>query len=389
MVSCRLGNQVGEARALLAIGVAGGAANDLHDLGQAAAVANGQRVFAPDPVKALLGHAQGNDDVHMVAVVLLRRVFQRRQDARAPGSVAVVHQVGHLQGAAVRRQYQMKTGGGVDAFPLAQAVHDLIDLQLLVFEAFAGVDVGDVDDGFERRVQHLGHRIHILAGVEKVANVQRLEPLVAVELLVVGVTHGLEPGLVCRTEHRLAVAPEIRARHGHHMHLVPRHEGAQLAAQHVTRVAGDVVKLVDGNQSVVKSVDAKRLHRKTKGGVGTDQHLVAAGQKLAHGIHFGLGNARLVYAGCVAQVPLRRHLPVPPKALLAQQLIGKARTNGALRHHHDGLLQALVVQLVQRNKHQCSRLARGRGRLDQQILLAAPGVGALLHGAHAQRVGLG
>lgn len=43
----------------------------LHDLGEAGAVADGQRVFAPDPIKALLRHTERNDDIHMVAIVLL------------------------------------------------------------------------------------------------------------------------------------------------------------------------------------------------------------------------------------------------------------------------------------------------------------------------------
>ena len=237
LVSRRLCNQVGEACALFALGVAGGAADDLHDLGQAAAVANRQRVFAPDPVKALFGHAQRNDDVHMAAVVLLGRVFQCAQNARAPRCVAVVHQVGHLQGAPVSRQNQMKAGGRVNALPLTQAMHDFVNLTLLVFQAFPGIHVRNMNNGFQRRVQHLGNRIDISAGVEKVANVQRLEPAVTVELLVIGIGHGFKPRLVCRAQHRFAVTPKVRTRHGHHVHLVTRHQRAQLATQHVAGVA--------------------------------------------------------------------------------------------------------------------------------------------------------
>ena len=66
----------------------------------------------------------------------------------------------------------------------------------------------------------------------------------------------------------------------------------------------------------------------------------------------------------------------------------EARADGSFRHHDDRLLEALIRQLVQRHEHQRPALARGRGRFDQQILLAALLPGALLHGAHAQRVGL-
>ncbi|MNG16223.1 hypothetical protein D3C84_1001150 [compost metagenome] len=57
LISCRFGDQVGEARALLTLGIPRGTANDLHDFGQARTVADGQRMLAPDPVKAFLRHA--------------------------------------------------------------------------------------------------------------------------------------------------------------------------------------------------------------------------------------------------------------------------------------------------------------------------------------------
>ena len=75
----RLGDQVGEARTFLAFSIARGTADDLYDLGQAATVADGKRVFAPYPVKTFLRHAQRNDDIHVSAVVFLRRVFQGRE----------------------------------------------------------------------------------------------------------------------------------------------------------------------------------------------------------------------------------------------------------------------------------------------------------------------
>ncbi len=62
----RLGDQVGKPCASLAGRVARGAADDLHDFGQAGAVADGQRVLAPDPVEAFLRHAQRDDDVHVI-----------------------------------------------------------------------------------------------------------------------------------------------------------------------------------------------------------------------------------------------------------------------------------------------------------------------------------
>ena len=109
-------------------------------------------MFAPDPVKTFFGHAQRDDHIHVVTVVLLRRVFQRAQHFRSPGRVAVIHQISHFQCTPVFSQHQMKPRCWVDALPFAHAVHDLIHLTLLVFQAFAGIHVRNVHDGFQRWV---------------------------------------------------------------------------------------------------------------------------------------------------------------------------------------------------------------------------------------------
>ena len=171
----------------------------------------------------------------------------------------------------------MEAGVGVHTLPRTQAVHDLVHLALLVLQALTRIHVGDVDDGFECRVQHLVDRINVGPGVEEVTDVQRFEPLVAIELLVVGVSHRLKPGFVLRTQHRLTVSTEVRARHRHQMNLVTGNEGTQLAAQFVVWVAGHVVKLVNRDQAVVECVDAQFLHGKAEGCVGADQHLVITG----------------------------------------------------------------------------------------------------------------
>jgi hypothetical protein len=72
--SVGFGDQVGEAGAQLACRVAGGTADALHDLRKARPIPNRQRVLAPNPVEALLSHPERDDDVYMIAIVLLRRV---------------------------------------------------------------------------------------------------------------------------------------------------------------------------------------------------------------------------------------------------------------------------------------------------------------------------
>ena len=85
----RFGDQIGEARAGFAWCVASGAADDLDHFGQAGAITDGECVVAPNPVEAFLGHAQRDNDVHPVAVVLLRRVSEGGGDAVALRGVVV------------------------------------------------------------------------------------------------------------------------------------------------------------------------------------------------------------------------------------------------------------------------------------------------------------
>ena len=191
----RLGDQVGEARARLARRVAGRAADDLHDLGQAGAIADRQCVLAPDPVEAFLRHPERDDDVHIVAVVLLRRVLERGGNAVAlRGSSSTRSAIRSIRPSG--RLTSWKPVAGVDALPLAQRLDDVLDLPHLVLRAFARIDVGDVDDGLLGRVEHLQDVVDVGAAVEEVADVELLQVLVAVELLVVGVGDGIELRLV-------------------------------------------------------------------------------------------------------------------------------------------------------------------------------------------------
>ena len=110
LAGVRLGDQIGEMGARLAGCVAGGAADDLDDLGEARSIADSQRVLAPNPVKAFLGHAERDDDVDIVAIVALRRVFQRANHLVAFGWL-VFYKIGDLDQPAVLQSDVMEAGG--------------------------------------------------------------------------------------------------------------------------------------------------------------------------------------------------------------------------------------------------------------------------------------
>ena len=121
------GDKIGEARAVLARRVPCRAADDLHDLGQARPVTNRQRMLAPDPVEPFLGHAERDDDVHMVAVVLLACVLQRGGNPVAPGGV-IINQIGDPEDPALLRLDQLEPRHRVGALPLAQFLNNVFDL---------------------------------------------------------------------------------------------------------------------------------------------------------------------------------------------------------------------------------------------------------------------
>lgn len=193
--------------------------------------------------------------------------------------------------------------------------------------------------------------------------------------------------LVLRREHGLRVPAKVRPCHRDDVHLVARDEPPHLAAQPVVRIAAHVVELVHRDQPAIEGLHAQLIDSKAKRGMGTHQHRVCAGQKLANRFDLRLRYSRLIDAGCVAEIPLRPDGPVGPEAVRGQRLVCEAAADRALRDEDNGLLQPLVVQLVERDEHQRAGLARGRRRFDKQVLLAAAGIGALLHGPHAQRVG--
>ena len=189
--------------------------------------------------------------------------------------------VGNPQDLACRRFHQLKPGHLVDALPLAQGVDDVLDLLVLVLGALSGVHRGNVQDGLFRRVQHLQDVVGITAGIKEITNVQPLQPLIAVELFVIGIGHGIELALVIGRQHGLGVTPEIAAGHGDNMHPVTRDHRAQMRAQLVVGVGRDVVEFVHRDQPIIERLDTILFDGEPEGGVGADQNLVGAGKKRA------------------------------------------------------------------------------------------------------------
>ena len=116
-----------------------------------------------------------------------------------------------------------------------------------------------------------------------------------------------------------------------------------------------MVKLIDRDQPDVEGVRAKPDDREAEGGVSADHDPVVAVEKRPDRVDLAAIGARRV-----AEIPLRGNDPVGPESELAQRRVGEARADGPLGHHDDGLLEALIVQLVQRDEHQRPALARCR-----------------------------
>lgn len=169
------------------------------------------------------------------------------------------------------------------------------------------------------------------------------------------------------------------------MCVLPRAKNCPVQAELVVRVGRNVVELIDRDQSVVERLHAVGIDRKAEGRMGADQHLVVAFKECAQRLDL----PAVVVAWRVAQVPLGFDLPVGPEAVLRQRLVVEAGADGLLRHNDDGLLQALVLELVECHEHQRTALARCGRRLDEQVLLAPLLVGPLLHGPHPKHIGLG
>ena len=109
------------------------------------------------------------------------------------------------------------------------------------------------------------------------------------------------------------------------------------------------MELIHCYQAIIKGGHAKAINGKAEGCVGADQDGVFAVEE-----GFDRVDLAAVLAGCVAQVPFWLDRPIPIEAMLGQRFIIEAGADGLFRDNNDGFLDALIVQLVERNEHQCT-----------------------------------
>ncbi len=126
------------------------------------------------------------------------------------------------------------------------------------------------------------------------------------------------------------------------MGLVAGHELADVIAELIVGVGGNVVKLVHGDEAIVQNFDAKLIYGEPKGGVGADQYLGITAEKLLYRIDFAAIFTATVFPWCVAKIPLGFHLPIGPEAELGERLIVKAGADRFLGDDDDRLLEVLV-----------------------------------------------
>ncbi len=131
-----------------------------------------------------------------------------------------------------------------------------------------------MQDSFFLRVQHLHDFVGIAASIKVIANIELFEVAVAAELLVVGIGDGFKAGFVFGMEHSLRITAKVGTRHRNDMNFIARHELAHLVAEAVIGVTGYMMKLIDGNEAIIKNCDPKPINSEAEGGMSTDKHLV-------------------------------------------------------------------------------------------------------------------
>ena len=116
-----------------------------------------------------------------------------------------------------------------------------------VLGAFAGVDIGNMQNRFLFGIQNLHNFIGIATRIKVITDVELFEILIAVELFVIGVFNGFKFGFVFGVQDGDRITTKVRASHRHNMDFVPCHQLTDIFTEFVVGICGNMVKFINGN----------------------------------------------------------------------------------------------------------------------------------------------
>ena len=122
-------------------------------------------MFAPRPVKAFLGHAERNNDVHLVAFPDFAQVLENIQTHGVIG-----YEVGNTQGFPLACFHRHDACPGILRHHATDGIQNGIHLMELLSCGFHGVDVGDMEDGFLVEIKHFLQGVEIASLIKVIAD---------------------------------------------------------------------------------------------------------------------------------------------------------------------------------------------------------------------------
>ena len=138
--------------------IASTTANNLDNLSEGATVANGQCCFTEGPVKSLLSHSQGNDDVNIFRFLYIPEI---RHYLFSLFKISIVDKICDFQLTAILRLDMVNTRI-VNTLILSDALENLVHFHQLLLCRFGRIHIGDVDDCLFIEIKHIA----VLQGIE-------------------------------------------------------------------------------------------------------------------------------------------------------------------------------------------------------------------------------
>ena len=109
-----------------------------------------------------------------------------------------------------------------------------------------------MDDGFLAGIKHIRQSIDITPLIKVVTDAKGFQVLIAIKLLVVGVSDLGKFGLILCEQDWNCITAEIRPRHRDNMGARLIHQIIDQAPQAVITICGHMVKLIDGHNTVIE-----------------------------------------------------------------------------------------------------------------------------------------